>query len=61
MLTTTPENPGNLDPASKFVPVRKAQATVALDVFRVGNIVGSGHIIPEIATSSKTGDRWNER
>jgi hypothetical protein len=27
----------------------------------VGNIVGCAHIIPEIATTSKTGNGWNER
>jgi len=56
-----PENSGNLDPVSLFVQVRKAPAAVALQVFSVGNIVGSAHVIPEIATSSKTGDRQNER
>jgi len=56
-----PENSGNLDPVSKFVQVRKAPAAVDLQVFSVGNIVGCAHIIPEIATSSKTGDGWNER
>ena len=61
MLTTIPENPGNLDPVSKFVLVRKAPPAVALQVFRVGNIVGCTHVIPEIATSSKTPDGRNER
>ena len=60
-LTTIPENLGNLDPVSKFVQVRKAPAAVALQVFSVGNIVGCAHVIPEIATSSKTGDGRNER
>jgi len=60
-LTTTPENSGNLDPVSKFVQVRKAPAAVALEVFSVGNSVGWTHVIPEIAASSKTGDRQNER
>jgi hypothetical protein len=50
-----------LDPISKFVKVRKAPAAVALQVFSVGNIVGCAHIVPEIATSSKTGDGRNER
>jgi len=59
--TTIPENSGNLDPVSKFVQVRKAPAAVALHVFSVGNIVGCAHVIPEIATSSKTGYGWNER
>jgi len=60
-LTTRPENSGNLDPVSKFVQVRKAPAAVALQVFSVGSIVGCAHVIPEIATSSKTGDGQNER
>jgi len=55
-LTTIPENSGNLDPISKFVQVRKATAAIALQVLRMGNIVGCAHIIPEIASSSKTGD-----
>jgi len=61
VLTTIPENSGNLNPVSKFIQVRKAPAAVALPVFSVGNIVGCVHIIPEIATSSKTGDGRNER
>jgi len=60
-LTTIPENSGNLDPISKFVQVRKALAAVALHVVNVGNIVGCTYIIPEIATSSKTGDGRNEQ
>jgi len=60
-LTTIPENSGNLDPISKFVQVRKAPAAVALQVFSVGNIVGWAHLIPELATSCKTGDGRNER
>jgi hypothetical protein len=59
-LTTIPENSGNLDLVSKFVQVRKAPAAVALQVFSVGNIVRCAHLIPEIATSSKTGDGRNE-
>jgi hypothetical protein len=60
-LTTIPENSGNLDPVLKFVQVRKAPAAIALQVFSVGNIVGCAHVIPEIATSSKTGDGRNEQ
>jgi len=60
-LTTIPENSGNLDPISKSVHVRKAPAAVALQVFSVGNIVGCAQVIPEIATSIKTGDGRNER
>jgi hypothetical protein len=60
-LTTIPENSDNLDPVSKFEQVRNAPATVALQVFSMGNIVGWAHVIPEIATSSKTGDGRNER
>jgi hypothetical protein len=60
-LTTILENSGNLNPVSKFVQVRKAPAAVALQVFSVGIIVGCGHVTPEIATSTKTGDGRNER
>jgi len=60
-LTAIPENSGNLDPVSKFVQVRKAPAAVALQVFSVGNNVGCARVIPEIATSTKTGDGRNER
>jgi hypothetical protein len=60
-LSTIPENSGNLDPVSKFVQVRKAPAAVALQVFSVGNIFGCAHVIPEMATSTKTGDARNER
>jgi hypothetical protein len=60
-LTTIPENSGNLDPVSKFVQVRKAPAAGTLQVFSVGNIIGCAHVIPEIATSTRTGDGRNER
>jgi len=60
-LTTIPGNFGNLDPVSKFVQVRKAPAAVALQVFSVGIILSCAHGIPEIATSSKTGDGWTEQ
>jgi hypothetical protein len=61
VLTTIPENSGNLDPHLIFAQVRKAPAAIALQVFGVGNIVGFTHIFPEIATSSKTGDGRNEQ
>ena len=60
-LTTIPEQSGNLDPISKCVQVRNALAAVTLRVFSVGNIVCCAHVIPEIATSSETGDGRNER
>jgi len=60
-LTTILENLGNLDPFLKFVQVRKALAAVALQVFSVGNIVSCVQGIPEIATTTKTGDGQNER
>jgi hypothetical protein len=41
--------------------VRNAPTVINSQVFSVGNIVGSTHEIPEIATSSKTGDSHNER
>jgi hypothetical protein len=61
VLTTIPENSGNLDPILKFVQVRKAPAVDAMQVFSVANIIGCVHVIPEIATSNKTGDGRNER
>jgi len=60
-LTAIPENSGNWDPVSKFVQVGKPPAAGALQVFIVGDIVGCAHVIPEIATSCKTGDGRNER
>jgi hypothetical protein len=51
-LTTIPDNSGNLDPISKFVHVRNAPATVALQDFSIGNIVGCANGIPGIPTSS---------
>jgi hypothetical protein len=51
-LTKIPENSGNVDPVSKFIQVRKAPATVAFQVSRMGYIVGCAHVIPEIANSS---------
>jgi hypothetical protein len=61
LLTTIPENFGNLDPVSKFVQVSKEPAAVGFQVFSVGNSIGCAHVIPEIATSSKAGNVWNER
>jgi len=60
-LTTIPKTSGNFDPVLKIVQVRTAIAAVTLQVFGVGNIIGCPLIIPEIATSSKTGDRWTAR
>jgi len=50
-----------MDPVSRFVPVRNAPTVINLQVFSVGNIVGCAHEIPEIATSTKTGDSYIER
>jgi len=61
VLTTIPENSGTLDPVSQFVQVRKAPAAIAFRVFSVGNIVGCTHVIPAIATITKTGDGRNEQ
>jgi hypothetical protein len=58
-LTTVPENTGNFNLVWKFVPVRNAPTVVALQVFRVGNIVRCAHIIPDITAGSKTGDGRN--
>jgi len=41
--------------------VGKVPVAVALEVFSVGNIVGCLHVIPAIASSSKTRDGRNER
>jgi hypothetical protein len=60
-LTTIPQTSGKLDPVSKFVLVRKALAAVAFQDFSLGNIVGCTHIIPAIATSSKTAAGWIEQ
>jgi len=59
-LTTLSENLDNLDPVSKYVPVRNQLAAVALLVVRMGNIVGCVHVIPELATNV-TGDRQQKR
>jgi hypothetical protein len=61
VLTRLPDNLGNLDHVSIFVHVRKAPAANVLQVFSVGSIIGCAHGIPEIATSSETGDGGNER
>jgi len=61
VLTTIPENLGNLDPISQFVQQRKSPSAVALQVFSVGNMVGGAHLIPEIATSCKTRHGTNKR
>jgi len=60
-LTPIPEISGYSDPVSIFVQMRTAPAAVALHVISDRNIVGCMHIVPGIATSSKTGDGWNER
>ena len=56
-----PENLGNMHPISKFVQVRILPAACALQVCSVGYLVGCANLIPEIRTSSKIGDRRNER
>ena len=43
------------------VQVRKPPAAIALQVFSVESIVSCAHVIPEIATSSKTEGRRKER
>jgi hypothetical protein len=50
-----------LDPVLKFVQLRKAPAAIALHVFSMEQNVSCAHVIPEIATSSKTGDGWNKQ
>jgi len=61
VLTTIPENSGNLIPVLKFIQVRNAPSAVAFQVFSVGNIVSYARVIRQIANSSKTDDRRNER
>jgi len=60
-LTAIPEDFGNLDPVSECVQVRTAPTAVGLHFFSLGNIVGCAHLMPEIATSTRTGDGWNKR
>jgi len=45
---------------SRILQVRKSLAAIALQVCSMGSIFCCAHIIPEIATSSKTGDGQNE-
>jgi len=60
-LTTIPENLANLDRVSKFLHFRHPPVAVALQGVSMGTIVGCAHVIPQIASSTKTGDRRNER
>jgi hypothetical protein len=60
-LAAIPDNSGILYSVPKILLVRNALAAVALKVFKGGNIVGCAHVIPEIATSSNTGDRHNKQ
>ena len=59
-LTTIPENSGELNGVLKCVQVIKAPAAIAVEGIRVGNIASCKHIIPDIATTSKTENGWNE-
>jgi len=59
-LTSIPENSGIIDPVWKYVQVRNAPASITLQVFSVEIIIGSAYVIPQIATSSKTGNGWNK-
>jgi hypothetical protein len=52
---------GNLVTFWKFVNWRKAPAVTALLGFSMGNIVGCMHSIPDIATWSRKGERWNDQ
>jgi len=60
-LRTIPENPGNLDPVLECILVRKTPAAVPLRVFSMGHMVSCAEVIPQIATSTKTGDGRTER
>ena len=61
MLTTIPAISGNLDLVPKVVQVRKSPAAIAWQVLSLGKNISCAHLIPEIATNSKTGDGRNER
>jgi hypothetical protein len=60
-LTIIPENPHNLDPVLKFVQVRIAPVSFALEAVIEGNVIICVHVIPEIATYSKTTECRNEQ
>jgi hypothetical protein len=60
-LTTIPQNSWYLHPISKLIHVRKSPVILGVQVFSMGNIVGCALIIPEIATSRKTGDGRNKQ
>jgi hypothetical protein len=60
VLTTIPENSGNLDSSSKFVQLKKALSAIPLKSFSMGNIVSCAYVITEIATICKTEVRQNE-
>jgi hypothetical protein len=59
-LATIPETSGNLDPVSKFVPVRKALSAIGSQVESMGNITSCVHLFLQIATSSMTRGGRNE-
>jgi hypothetical protein len=46
-LTTIPENPGNLDPVSKFSQVRLAPPATIYKIFTAENIIGCARVISE--------------
>jgi len=54
-----PETSAYLHPVQKFVEVKNPQEAVTLQMFSVGNNVSYMNLIPDIARSSKTGDRQN--
>jgi len=60
-LTARSLTPRNLVLISKSVQLTNALAAVAVQVFRVGNIIGCTYKLPESNTSSTTGDGRHER
>jgi hypothetical protein len=59
-LPRIPENSGNLDLVWKFEPVRNAPTAVTWHFVIMGNTINCMHVIPKIASSSKTADGQNE-
>jgi hypothetical protein len=61
LLTTMPDNLGNLDPFSTSVKVTIAPVPIGLQDFSVGNIVGCTHGIPERGINCMTRDGTNKQ
>jgi len=61
VLTTIPENLGNLDPVSKFVQIENILAAISVHIFSVGNLIDYMHVISELTATSKAGIGGKER